>query len=185
MLSSTVAIQPALTDSGINVGLYLERLLALRREAQQKIFRSFNPETDNFPFLLERSGLRDAGGYLARWTDKTDFNRRKGYSDQSEYQMRGVAGLKPVSTRVVMGQLNLRHKQHTTTRELIGLFVAHPDEMKRFLTRKHRLVALGADMFHPFGAALIVFKRNRFVLREIPHIGEVLWDPSDIFITRL
>ncbi|MEN9621660.1 MAG: hypothetical protein RLZZ67_94 [Candidatus Parcubacteria bacterium] len=185
MTSQQALLQPVYGELLLNVGDLIERALAIKRAAQKKKFQSFNPSTDNFQFLLQQSGVRDVGRYQQRWTPKTDFEKHGGYSAYSHYQLKGMKGHKPLTTLGVLGQLNVRPNMHATTRELMGLFLNHHAEMVMFLKRKHRLIALGNDMFHQYGAAILILKRRKFLLQDLSCRLTVAWLPSDIFVTRI
>jgi hypothetical protein len=185
MTSQQAVLQTVHGELVLNVGDLIERAIAVKQAAQEKKFQSFNPSTDNFPFLLKQSGVRDLGRYSFRWTSKTDFNKHGGYSAQSNYQLQGLKGQKPLTTPEALSQINVRPNMHATTRELLGLFITHHAEMVTFLRRKHRLIAMGNDLFHRHGAAILTLKRREFLLHDLSYIGSVTWLPSDIFVTRI
>ena len=184
MSSSLALLQPAFVDSGINVGRSIELALAAKQTTKQKVFQSFNPSTDNFPFLLEESGVYDEGRYGWRWTKKTDFENWGGYSSHSTYQLKDLEGSRKLATPEALSQVGVVHRMLATTRELLGVYLTHRDDMRKFLRHGHRLIAPGSDFFHPHGAAVLRLRKGRLSLKEVPYINTAVWLPSDIFLVR-
>lgn len=182
-------IQPRYDDSGVNVGDLVLRALAAKQASLERKFELFNPTSDNFPLLFKVSGVRDSGHYTLRWSPKTDFEKSKGYSKHTGYRLILVKRFRKVSkvltTFELLDKLNIEPTLHATTRELLGLFVAHRLEIKKFLKQGHRIVALGHDIFHPHGAALLSLRKGRLCLIDIPFTGQATWLPSDMFIVRV
>lgn len=183
--SSSALRQPVYGELLLNVGDLIEQALARKQEINKKEFQSFNPSTDNFPFLLKQSGVRDIGRYAVRWSPKGDFNRHGGYSRFSNYQLRSLEGYEPLSTPQALWQISVRRNMYATTRELLGVLISHRSELCKLLRQKHRLVAIGSDMFHYGGAAILTLTRREIFLSEVLCDGLTTWLPSDLFLTRI
>ncbi|HVU06433.1 MAG TPA: hypothetical protein VHC46_07535 [Thermodesulfobacteriota bacterium] len=154
-----ISLHSSAQDSFHNVGELLDR--ALKAKAARE-YQSVNPRTDNFPALLDQSGVEDPDEYLKAWI-RQDFEKSGGYSEYSRYRLFTAM---PGTDEIVVPIRSPR--EYATVRELLGVYLANRAALRRFL-RFHRIVAYGRDQLNQSGAfaAVLSLERGKLFLRKI------------------
>lgn len=180
---------PALLDSSstINdsVGALIESTLPKRRGRKDQKLAPVS--SSSFPFLLLRTGAKDRGGFLERYSERSvvlDYGDFRGYSF-----LAARAAVDSVTDRVphrkVLELIGTQMPRRATVCEMLASFLDDQEAMAERLRAGRRLIALGTCWLNFFeGAACLHVVEGELVLGRVEIGPATEWMPDDHFVMR-